>query len=206
MGYYCMAGSTTIKKKTVKKPAKKKPPGRKPKPLHEQARVLKFIKHMIIDPNKTKAAIAAKYSKKSAACQGSRLYRNVKVRELIEEGQKKVAGELDFTAAMVLAEVKKITLHNPQDLYDKVTGDMIPMHKLPPDVAAGVVESRIEITTQGDSTTTKRIYKSTCKRTACELAGRYFRMWNPDDDGSRTTIIYTMNFAPSKNITKEATT
>jgi phage terminase small subunit len=78
------------------------------KAFHAQNRTAKrkrFIKEYAVDLNATKAARRAGYSKKTAAAQGSRLLRNVKVREAIDRELAMVAQNTELTAANVIAGV-----------------------------------------------------------------------------------------------------
>ena len=50
-----------------------------------------FMKSYIVDPNATKAAIEAGYSKKTAASQGQRMLKKVEIRTMIDRGLAKIA-------------------------------------------------------------------------------------------------------------------
>lgn len=67
----------------------------------------RFVKHYLIEPNATKAAISAGYSEKTAKQIGSRLLTNVVVKAAIEDGAIKIAEKLDITAGYVLGKIKE---------------------------------------------------------------------------------------------------
>jgi len=68
----------------------------------------RFVDAYLVDPNGTKAAIAAGYSPKTAAAQASRLLKDVDVAAAIERGRKLLAVRSGITPEMVLAELAKL--------------------------------------------------------------------------------------------------
>jgi len=71
-----------------------------------KGRQKRFVKHYLIEPNATKAAISAGYSENGAEVTGCRLLKNPKVKAAIEEGEAKIAEKLDITAGYVLEKIK----------------------------------------------------------------------------------------------------
>src|SRR5215472_11089284 len=67
----------------------------------------RFVKHYLIEPNATKAAVSAGYSENGAEVTGCRLLKNPKVKAAIEEGEAKIAEKLDITAGYVLEKIKE---------------------------------------------------------------------------------------------------
>lgn len=80
----------------------------------------RFCQEFIIDLNLTKAAERAKYSKKTAAQQASRLFRNVKIQERIVE--LKVA-RIERTRVTQDKVVKELALIGFSDLQNYITID-----------------------------------------------------------------------------------
>lgn len=66
-----------------------------------------FADEYCAEQNATKAAIRAGYSKDTAEQQGSRLLRNVKVRQYIDEKLERLSRKTDITAEWVINELKK---------------------------------------------------------------------------------------------------
>ena len=76
-------------------------------PLTKKQRL--FVKEYLVDSNATRAAIAAGYSKAAASAIGSRLLRNAKVRQKIEEQTSKRCEKLDVTTDFVLEGIRDVT-------------------------------------------------------------------------------------------------
>jgi phage terminase small subunit len=64
-----------------------------------------FVKHYLIEPNATKAAIAAGYSKKTAYSQGQRLLKHVEVQQKITKRLEAMSEKLNISAEYVLSTV-----------------------------------------------------------------------------------------------------
>lgn len=75
----------------------------------------KFAEEFIVDQNKTKAAERAKYSKKGAAQQGERLYRNVEIREYIDKLLEKQSKRTEVTADKILKELSDLAFKDAKD-------------------------------------------------------------------------------------------
>jgi phage terminase small subunit len=87
--------------------------------------------------NATQAALAAGYSESTAASQGARLLKNVHVRRILkklESESNKVAG---LEAGSVKTELARIVFFNIKSIFDEA-GRLIPIHKLPAEVTAGI--------------------------------------------------------------------
>ena len=55
----------------------------------------RFVREYLVDRNGTQAAIRAGYSPKTAAAQASRLLRDVKVQQAVQQREAKILGELE---------------------------------------------------------------------------------------------------------------
>ena len=74
-----------------------------------------FATEYLIDLNATQAAIRAGYSKRTAESQGSRLLRNVKVKEHLSELGAKRSERCEITSDEVLHEIAKIAFVNLEE-------------------------------------------------------------------------------------------
>ena len=79
-----------------------------------------FCQEYIIDLNQTKAAERAKYSKKTAAQQASRLLRNVKIQKRVAELKEIRSERTVITQDMVLKELKILAQSDIQDYLEVV--------------------------------------------------------------------------------------
>lgn len=94
-------------------------------------RYAKFVAAYLLNPNATKAAIAAGYSQKTAYAIGSKLLKNVEIVTAIEEGRAeahaKTAAKLEVSSERVIAELAKIGFADMRraikwSMKDHVTG------------------------------------------------------------------------------------
>jgi phage terminase small subunit len=82
--------------------------------LNEKQR--RFVEAYLIDPNATKAAIAAGYSARTAAEQGSRLLRHPVVAAELARRRTQVAEATGITAAAVITELARVGFAKITDL------------------------------------------------------------------------------------------
>lgn len=86
-------------------------------------RAERFAREYPVDLNITLAAIRAGFSQRTAASQGSRLLKDVKVQAAIQQWRKKIADKTDVTKERVLSEYAKVGF---KDIEEPVTwGDKI---------------------------------------------------------------------------------
>ncbi|PYU18701.1 MAG: terminase small subunit [Acidobacteria bacterium] len=83
------------------------------------ARQKRFIAEYLINPNATKAAIAAGYSKKTAEVAGSRLLRNVKVSQALAKKSNALYADLEISARKVLQGIAQLAYFDPRKLFDE---------------------------------------------------------------------------------------
>ena len=96
-----------------------------------------FVSQYLPELNATRAAIAAGYSPKTAASQGSRLLRNVKVRAEIEAGTAKITEKYGLSAERVLQGIANLAFFDPRDLYNQ-DGSLKSITELGADTAAAI--------------------------------------------------------------------
>jgi phage terminase small subunit len=155
--------------------------GRKSQP--EPARRDVFVKAYLISLNATQAAIEAGYSPKTAASQGSRLLKDVKVAAQIAAGKKKRADDLGFTAESVLKELALLGFANMAD-YMRVGHDGDPVldfSKLSREQAAALTEVTVEDFMDGrgdDAREVRKVkFKLADKRAALVDLGRHMGLF-----------------------------
>lgn len=84
----------------------------------------------------TTAALSAGYEGKSIHQIAHRLVKTPSVAAEIARLRSKLEKKSEISAARVLEELGKLAFGNMQDLFDPETGELLPMNKLPRDVAA----------------------------------------------------------------------
>lgn len=144
------------------------------KPLRN-AKYERFSQEYSISGNATKAALKAKYSKKTARTQGSKLLTIVDIAWRISYLQKQIAAKCEVTADMIALEYKKLAFSNMQDLVDS-KGKNIPLEKLPRDVAAAI-----------QSVTDKGI-KLHSKEKALDSLGRHIGFFEKDNEQQQIVL------------------
>ena len=99
------------------------------KPLALNPRQMKFVLAYLVEPNATKAAIAAGYSAKGADVQGARVLGNVSVAAEIARRQSRVAAKAEVTVDWIIERYKRIADADIRRFYDE-NGNLKPIHEL----------------------------------------------------------------------------
>lgn len=146
-----------------------------------------FSAEYLIDLNATRAAIAAGFSRKTAAVQGSKLLDNPVVAAAIADGQKRRAKKLEISGERVLQELAKLAHYDIRDAFDE-KGNPLPIHKM--DEMARAALSGIETETKqpkdGPKTTVTKL-RFTDRVRAVELLGKHFRLFGESSFGATVT-------------------
>lgn len=71
----------------------------------QYARHIRFIDEYLLDHNATRAAVAAGYSKRTAAAAASRLLRHVNVAPVLKARQREIQDQLQISKDRVIAEL-----------------------------------------------------------------------------------------------------
>lgn len=121
-----MAKPASSKKST----APKKAPAKKRVPRKAQFDRALFIAEYLRTQNATKAAIAAGYSEKTAYSQGSRLLKNVEIRNEIQAQRKEMVKAAKVDAQDVLSRLKDEVEADIADLFDD-EGKLLPVWEWP---------------------------------------------------------------------------
>lgn len=98
-----------------------------------------FVEALIANPNITRAYMLAYPNCKpeSASASGSRLFRNVKVREAVEEGRRRRLKELEVDADEAMLRISLIGRVDPRQLFDH-EGKMLDVQEWPAEIALAV--------------------------------------------------------------------
>lgn len=169
-------------KKTGKKRAAKKKARAKPVwiPTAKQQR---FIEEYPIDFNGTQAAVRAKYSKKTAGQQATRLLKNVHIQAAIQKRVGKLTHKADVTVERVLSELSKIGFANLGD-YFRISKDgepIIDLSDITEDQSAALQEIVVEDFKDGrgdNSRDVRRVkIKMLDKCPALDRLGKYLSMF-----------------------------
>ena len=117
-----------------------------------QRKVLFAKEYLANGGNATQAAIKVGYSAKTADQQGSRLLKDVKVREIIEASRGKALEDADLNLKEILLEAKRLALFDPRKLFDEA-GNLKPIKDLDADTAAALAQIDVyeEFIGQGDN-------------------------------------------------------
>lgn len=105
---------------------------------HKQER---FVQEYLIDLNASQAAIRAGYGPDSAELTGSRLLRNVKVQEAIQQVKKLLGERAQIKADQVIEEFRRIAFASIGDVVTTNSkGELAirPLSEIPPETLAGV--------------------------------------------------------------------
>jgi len=134
-----------------------------------------------LEHNATRAAITAGFSKKTAQEQSSRLLKNPIVKEEIERRLKAIEVKADVTVADVISELRKIGFVDIRNAYGEL-GGMLPINKMPEDVAHAIAGVDTEELFQGAGQDRERIGDTVklrlhSKVAALELIGRHLKMF-----------------------------
>lgn len=155
-----------------------------------------FVKEYLIDLNATQASIRAGYSHKTAEWIGHQLLKKTHVAEAVRYEMEARAKRTEISADRVLAEYAKLAFLDPRRFYDD-DGNLIPVHKLPEDVAAAlagmdVITERFGKDADGSAEfATVRKIKFADKKAALDSVARHLGMFNDkiSVDGNVTVEI-----------------
>jgi phage terminase small subunit len=95
-----------------------------------EQRIKLFVEALLSNgENVTQAALAAGFSPKSAASQGSRLLKNVKVQQILDSRRAELLGKSQLTTERVLESVAQALFFDPRKLY-RDDGTLKPIQEL----------------------------------------------------------------------------
>jgi phage terminase small subunit len=144
----------------------------------------RFVNEYLIDLNATQAAIRSGYSENTAAEQGNRLLRNVKVQEAIESRMKEREERTEITQDRVLLELAAIAFANGADYSKIVTKQGHDIDGNPVEYSDVELKNTDELTAEqkkaiaGIKQTKFGIVVETCDKVkALELLGKHLGMF-----------------------------
>lgn len=130
--------------------------------------------------NATQAALTAGFAPKAAACQGARLLKHVKVRQILDSRQQETLSRMQITTARVLEETARLAFSDIGKIIGK-DGKMLLPNELDEDTRAAVAS--FEIDEYG------RIkYKFWDKNTANERLFKHQNLYKENNEGARPLI------------------
>lgn len=101
----------------------------------------RFVAEFVKDGNATQAAIRAGYSEATAGQQGSRLLKDVRIKQAIEHAQKaiisQIQAETGITLERTLREIARLAFFDPRKMFDK-DGKPLQIQDLDDDTAAAI--------------------------------------------------------------------
>jgi phage terminase small subunit len=160
-----------------------------------------FVNEYLIDLNATQAAIRAGYSEKTAVVIASENLTKPYIAAAIQEAMDKRANRTQITADNVLNELAKLGFGNIKNLYTD-TGQLIPIHELPPEISATITEvTERVITSEGESTVLERKYKVSDKRAALVDLGKHLKLFTDKTEltgAEGAPLDLTVNFVQPK--------
>lgn len=170
----------------------KKAPARKNSAGHgaastEQRKKLFIEAFLSNGGNITAAGVSAGFSPKTAAQQGSRLFRKVEVQAEIQRRQQKLNEKLELSTERTLREIARLAYFDPRKLLDN-TGRPKPLHELDDDTAAAIagidVEDKLNPPDPGSKERTSSIvlkYRIADKNAALDKAMKHLGLFKEDN-------------------------
>jgi phage terminase small subunit len=170
---------------TAKLTAKQKKAKPRPKAGHPsgsaQHRIKLFVEALLSNgENVTQAAVAAGFSPKSAASQGSRLLKNVKVRQIIDSRRTALVAKYELTTDMIVRSIVQELTFDPAKLYDE-SGNLRKITDLPEDVRMALSSIEFEQVGSPDAPVFVRKVKWAARLGAREQAMKHLGMFEKDN-------------------------
>jgi len=126
------------------------------------AKKKRFAQEYVVDLNGTAAAIRAKYPERSARSRASKLLAEPEIQAYVQQLQAEKAKRCAIDADRVLAEYGKLAFLDPRRFFDEA-GNLIPVHQLPPDVAAALAGMDVVMERVGEDEKGKPLYAAVRK-------------------------------------------
>lgn len=162
--------------------------------LTQQKRL--FAAEYVKDNNATQAAIRAGYSQATAQQQGSRLLKNVVIRQLIEQLQQQalaqVQADTGITLERTLREIARIAFFDPRQMFD-AKGNPLRLDQLSDDTAA--VVAGLDVLEEVAGTGEDRVvvghikkWKLADKKGALDMLMKHLGGYKVDNDQKQSTL------------------
>lgn len=106
----------------------------------------RFVDAYLLDPNATKAAIAAGYSEKTAGSQGHDLLKHPEIADAIELRTTKAIAVTDTSVERILLELEALGFSNLTQILD-ATGQLLPVNQWPREIAICIASMEFDTET-----------------------------------------------------------
>lgn len=142
----------------------------------------RFVDAYMLDPNATKAAIAAGYSPKSAESKASKLMARDDIKEAIKEARKGRSQRVEVNADDVLRTLLRLLNSDIGEAF-REDGSLKPIHEMPEDVRKAIQSVEVDELWEGHGEDRARVgetkkVKFWSKDKALELSMRHLGMLN----------------------------
>lgn len=160
----------------------KKLQGRQNKSTSEQRHKLFAEAYLSNNGNATQAALDAGFSPKTAACQGSRLLKNVKIKQYLDSRRAEVLTKVGLTTERTLLEVARLAYSDPRKFYN-ADGSLKSILELDDDAAATIASVEWdEIKSEGVVVGLTRKVKQWDKGQALDKAMKHLGLYEKDNE------------------------
>lgn len=163
--------------------------------LNERQR--QFVNEYLVDLNATQAALRAGYAERSAAVTASRMLKNPKIQELIQERRDALAEALDVDQTRVLRELAIISFSDIRR-YFRMAADgyleVCDLTELPRELSAAIESFQMIRTPQPDGLpdkVTMRL-KLHSKTRGIEMLGRHLGLFEADEAQRRKKDVESL--------------
>lgn len=165
-------------------------------PGSAQQRIKLFVEALLSNgENVTQAAVAAGFSPKSAASQGSRLLKNVKVRQELDNRRTEVALKVGLTTERTLLEVARLAYSDPRKFYN-ADGSLKSILELDDDCAATIASVEWdEVKAEGQVIGLTRKLKQWDKNAALEKAMKFHGAYEKDNAQPNAAVAAALSEA-----------
>ncbi len=158
-----------------------------------------YINQYPLDHNKTKAAIRAGFSERSAGQVASRMMKEAKIKRAIALKEKELAERVDLKACDVINELMRIAFLDISKLFNK-DGTLKAIHDIDRDtlqaLASVEVDQVVRKNLETQKTQTKVItskVRTINKLPALDKLGDYLGIWSGDNDEDKEDrVIHTI--------------
>lgn len=148
-----------------------------------------FVHEYIVDMNATQAAIRAGFSEKTAYSQGSRMLKNVEVKQAIEEAWRDKIRRADINADDVLRLITRGAYADIRDFVNLRSEQMDILHGGDTFDGQLVTEVSEETRTFGEETVTTRKLKLVSKESMIGLLAKHFGLTDTRMNVNITTSL-----------------
>ncbi len=170
---------TAKKAKRTSTPKKRAKPGQSKGAAAQRMKV--FVEaYLSNNGNATQAALDAGFSPKSAASQGSRLLKNVKVQQELDRRRAELVTKYQITSDMVIRSIAQELTFDPAKLYG-ADGQLLPITQLPEDVRMALTSVEFEQAGSPQAPVFVRKVKWAQRQGAREQAMKHLGMFGKDN-------------------------